>query len=79
MLDAGAREELAEKAADGLPPVGELASKAGIAGIRAEFAGIRKDLATLKADLTLRVVIIVGIIVGVSNAILLAVLRLTPG
>ena len=79
LVDAGTREELAEKAADELPPVGELATKADIAGIRADIvrleARMDKEFAELKADLTLRVVIIVG----VFNAILLGVLRLTPG
>ena len=72
MVDAGAREELAEKAADELPPVGELATKADIVRLEARMD---KDTAELKADLTLRVVIVVG----VFNAILLGVLRLTPG
>ncbi len=52
LLDAGTDEELAERAAEVLPPIGELATKADVSELKADVSELKADVSELKADVS---------------------------
>ncbi len=51
LLDAGTDEELAERAAEVLPPIGELATKADVSELKADVSELKTDIVRLETRL----------------------------